>query len=81
MTVEGVKYILFTEEIPDISNCHGDALEVGVIFDDAAGVDEAKQELEEVIEFLKEPSKFTELGGRMPKGVLLVGPPVRGRRF
>ena len=53
--------------------------EVGVTFDDAAGVDEAKQELEEVIEFLKEPSKFTELGGRMPKGVLLVGPPGTGK--
>ena len=53
--------------------------EVGVTFDDAAGVDEAKEELLEVIEFLKEPSKFTELGGRMPKGVLLVGPPGTGK--
>ncbi|MEJ2587607.1 MAG: ATP-dependent zinc metalloprotease FtsH [Deltaproteobacteria bacterium] len=53
--------------------------EVGVTFDDAAGVDEAKQELMEVIEFLKEPSRFTELGGRMPKGVLLVGPPGTGK--
>ena len=53
--------------------------DVGVVFDDAAGVDEAKQELVEVIEFLKEPAKFTELGGRMPKGVLLVGPPGTGK--
>jgi len=53
--------------------------EVGVTFDDAAGVDEAKQELVEVIEFLKEPARFTELGGRMPKGVLLVGPPGTGK--
>ncbi|EFK07977.1 cell division protease FtsH [delta proteobacterium NaphS2] len=53
--------------------------EVGVTFEDAAGVDEAKQELVEVIEFLKEPARFTELGGRMPKGVLLVGPPGTGK--
>jgi cell division protease FtsH len=50
-----------------------------VTFDDAAGVDEAKQELVEVMEFLKEPAKFTELGGKMPKGVLLVGPPGTGK--
>ncbi len=50
-----------------------------VTFDDAAGVDEAKQELMEVIEFLKEPARFTELGGKMPKGVLLVGPPGTGK--
>ena len=42
--------------------------ELGITFDDAAGVDEAKQELVEVIEFLKEPEKFTQLGGKMPKG-------------
>ena len=49
--------------------------EVGVRFDDVAGVDESKQELVEVIEFLKEPGRFTAIGGRMPRGVLLVGPP------
>lgn len=53
--------------------------ELKVAFDDAAGVDEAKQELIEVIEFLKEPAKFTELGGKMPRGVLLVGPPGTGK--
>jgi cell division protease FtsH len=53
--------------------------ELDVTFDDAAGVDEAKQELMEVIEFLKEPAKFTELGGKMPRGVLLVGPPGTGK--
>ncbi|UCF83749.1 MAG: ATP-dependent zinc metalloprotease FtsH [Desulfobacteraceae bacterium] len=53
--------------------------ELNVTFDDAAGVDEAKQELMEVIEFLKEPAKFTELGGKMPRGVLLVGPPGTGK--
>ena len=50
-----------------------------VTFDDAAGVEEAKQELTEVIEFLREPARFTELGGKMPKGVLLVGPPGTGK--
>lgn len=50
-----------------------------ITFDDVAGVDEAKQELMEVVEFLNEPQKFTEVGGKMPKGVLLVGPPGTGK--
>ncbi|MBN2124222.1 MAG: ATP-dependent zinc metalloprotease FtsH [Deltaproteobacteria bacterium] len=53
--------------------------ELNVTFDDAAGVEEAKQELVEVIEFLREPARFTELGGKMPKGILLVGPPGTGK--
>jgi cell division protease FtsH len=53
--------------------------EVGVTFDDAAGVDESKEELLEVIEFLKSPEKFTRLGGKLPKGILLVGPPGTGK--
>ncbi|MEO0084049.1 MAG: ATP-dependent zinc metalloprotease FtsH, partial [candidate division WOR-3 bacterium] len=50
-----------------------------VTFDDVAGVDEAKEELKEVIEFLKAPSKFQKLGGKIPKGVLLVGPTGTGK--
>lgn len=50
-----------------------------VKFSDVAGADEAKEELQEVIEFLKDPGKFSRLGGRLPKGVLLVGPPGTGK--
>ena len=50
-----------------------------ITFDDVAGVDEAKEALEEVIEFLKAPKKFERLGGRIPKGVLLMGPPGTGK--
>ncbi len=50
-----------------------------VTFEDVAGVDESKEELEEVVEFLKEPEKFISLGARIPKGVLLVGPPGTGK--
>ncbi|MCL4105575.1 UNVERIFIED_CONTAM: hypothetical protein GTU68_057450 [Idotea baltica] len=52
---------------------------VNVTFDDVAGLEEAKEEVKEVVDFLKEPSKFTRLGGHIPKGVLLVGPPGTGK--
>jgi cell division protease FtsH len=53
--------------------------DTGVTFADVAGVDEAKEELREIIEFLKNPKEYGRLGGRMPKGVLLVGPPGTGK--
>ncbi len=53
--------------------------DLGVSFRDVAGVEEAKQELVEIVDFLRAPEKFTELGGKMPRGVLLVGPPGTGK--
>jgi cell division protease FtsH len=53
--------------------------DTGVRFEDVAGVDEAKEELHEVVDFLKNPQQYSRLGGRMPKGVLLVGPPGTGK--
>ena len=51
----------------------------GITFKDVAGVDEAKEELEEIVDFLRNPKKYTALGGKIPKGVLLVGPPGTGK--
>lgn len=56
-----------------------DPEEISVTFEDVKGCDEAKQELKEVVEFLKNPDKFSNLGGKLPKGVLLVGPPGTGK--
>src|SRR5260370_910421 len=57
-----------------LSEAHG-----GVTFEDVAGVDEAKQDLQEIVEFLRDPGKYQRLGGRIPRGVLLVGPPGTGK--
>lgn len=51
----------------------------GIMFDDVAGIDEAKEELQEVVTFLKQPERFTAVGARIPKGVLLIGPPGTGK--
>ena len=58
---------------------HDQSSEINVTFEDVAGVDEAKTELMEVVDFLKQPRKYQQLGGRIPKGVLLVGPPGTGK--
>ncbi len=53
--------------------------DTGITFDDVAGADESKEELEEVVDFLKNPKRYTDIGGKVPKGVLLVGPPGTGK--
>ena len=52
-----------------------------VTFDDVAGLEEEKEELEEIVDFLKSPKKYLEIGARIPKGVLLVGPPGTGKTY
>jgi AFG3 family protein len=56
-----------------------DSTQVTITFDDVAGLDEAKEEVKEVVDFLKNPKKYTSLGGKIPKGVLLIGPPGTGK--
>ncbi|MFN0203648.1 MAG: ATP-dependent zinc metalloprotease FtsH [Bacteroidia bacterium] len=61
------------------ANVYDKENKVSVTFDDVAGMEEGKEEVQEVVEFLKNPQKFTKLGGHIPKGVLLVGPPGTGK--
>jgi cell division protease FtsH len=74
-------YRLTAGKVPTLeSRAHATSTqEVVVTFADVAGVDEAKDEVREIVEFLRDPGRFTAVGGRMPKGVLLVGPPGTGK--
>jgi cell division protease FtsH len=74
-------YRVTTGRIPALESKTRTALpeETTVTFDDVAGVDEAKEEVKEIVDFLREPSRFSAVGGRIPKGVLLVGPPGTGK--
>ena len=71
---------LVTGRVPTLEKARTiDPQEVTVTFKDVAGVDEAKEEVQEIVDFLKEPGKFASIGGRIPRGILLVGPPGTGK--
>ena len=71
---------MVTGRVPTLEKARTiDPQQVTVTFKDVAGVDEAKDEVREIVEFLKEPERFAEIGGRIPRGILLVGPPGTGK--
>jgi cell division protease FtsH len=74
-------YRVTTGRIPTLESKarEADPEAIGVTFADVAGVDEAKEEVRELVDFLREPSRFSAIGGRIPKGVLLIGPPGTGK--
>jgi cell division protease FtsH len=75
-----VLFRLVTGRVPTLEKARTiDPEEVTVTFKDVAGIDEAKDEVQEIVDFLKEPQKFAAIGGRIPRGILLVGPPGTGK--
>ena len=73
-------YRVITGRVPTLEKARTiDPQQVTVTFKDVAGVDEAKEEVQEIVDFLKEPGKFASIGGRIPRGILLVGPPGTGK--
>jgi cell division protease FtsH len=75
-----VLYRITTGRVPTLEKARTiDPQQVTVTFQDVAGVDEAKDEVREIVDFLKEPERFAEIGGRIPRGILLVGPPGTGK--
>jgi cell division protease FtsH len=71
---------LMTGRVPTLEKARTiDPLDVAVTFNDVAGVDEAKDEVREIVDFLKEPARFASIGGRIPRGILLIGPPGTGK--
>ncbi len=73
-------YRLLTGRVPSLEKARTiDPQDVTVTFNDVAGVDEAKDEVREIVDFLKEPARFATIGGRIPRGILLVGPPGTGK--
>jgi cell division protease FtsH len=73
-------YRVVTGRVPTLEKARTiDPQQVTVTFKDVAGVDEAKEEVQEIVDFLKDPGKFASIGGRIPRGILLVGPPGTGK--